>query len=410
MANVAKWTFLVYLAGDNSLSDAGDIDLAEMREVGSTADVNVIAQFDNEGNQGTNRYHIKKGGDDLVRKMGETDSGSPEALNDFISWSVDSYPADHYALILWNHGGGWEPGEMDRIAKSVKAKGYSVREAGLVAGSSIKKNLFTTSIRKIFAENSPRARVICCDDGSGHSLDTVELGKVLQKTRKKIGKSLDILGMDACLMSNFEVAYQAAPYADYIVSSEETEPNEGWPYNAILNTIVKSPAVKSGDLSAKIVGSYIDSYKKMSQTDVTQSAFNLSKTEVVAKSVDGLAAALLDHMPDAAPEILKAQSKSVNFCDYTLWDINHFVKELKKQTGDAAVKSAATEVEKVVKSGKQNFVVSKGHLGSVYAKCGGSSIYLIPPPGSISRYYADLEFAKKFRNWPKMLDQYHRSS
>lgn len=410
MGKSAKWTFLVYMAGDNSLSAAGDMDLAEMRMIGSTADVNVVAEFDNEGNQGTNRYLIKKSGSDLVEKLGETDSGSPEVLNDFISWSVDSYPADHYTLVLWNHGGGWEPGEMDKIARGVKAKGYSIREAGQVAGSRLKKTLFTTTLKKIFSENSAHARVICCDDGSGHSLDTIELGKILEKTKKKMGKSLDILGMDACLMSNLEVAYQAAPYVDYIVSSEETEPGEGWPYNLILDQIVKKPDTKAGDLSGKIVKTYITSYKQMSQSDVTQSALNLSKVPAVAKSVDALGAALLDHMPDVAPEILKAQSKAMSFCDYTLWDVSHFASELTKKTKDKTVKSAAADMVKAMKSGKDNFIVSKGRIGSLYAKCGGASIYLIPPPSSISQYYNDLAFANDFKNWPKMLYQYHQSS
>ena len=36
----AKWTFMLYMAGDNNLSSAGDADLAELRQVGSTPDVN----------------------------------------------------------------------------------------------------------------------------------------------------------------------------------------------------------------------------------------------------------------------------------------------------------------------------------------------------------------------------------
>ena len=31
----SKWTFMVYMAGDNNLSSAGEEDLREMRRVGS---------------------------------------------------------------------------------------------------------------------------------------------------------------------------------------------------------------------------------------------------------------------------------------------------------------------------------------------------------------------------------------
>ena len=35
----AKWTWLVYMAGDNNLESQGPIDLREMQRVGSNADV-----------------------------------------------------------------------------------------------------------------------------------------------------------------------------------------------------------------------------------------------------------------------------------------------------------------------------------------------------------------------------------
>ena len=59
----AKWTFMVYLAGDNNLSTAGEKDLGEMRTVGSTDDVNIITEFDRIGAyHETKRYHIQRDG------------------------------------------------------------------------------------------------------------------------------------------------------------------------------------------------------------------------------------------------------------------------------------------------------------------------------------------------------------
>ena len=47
----ADWTVMVYLAGDNNLDGAGAADLREMKKVGSSASVNVIAQFDRAGSR-----------------------------------------------------------------------------------------------------------------------------------------------------------------------------------------------------------------------------------------------------------------------------------------------------------------------------------------------------------------------
>ena len=94
MEKDAKWTFMVYMAGDNNLSEAGDVDLEEMRQVGSTSDVNVLVEFDNAGNLGTKRYHVQRQGhNETVETLGETDCGDPKVLNNFISWAVEKYPA-----------------------------------------------------------------------------------------------------------------------------------------------------------------------------------------------------------------------------------------------------------------------------------------------------------------------------
>jgi hypothetical protein len=53
-----QWTIMVYLAGDNNLDSAGVTDLKEMKEVGSTEQVNVTAQFDRwGGTEATKRYY-----------------------------------------------------------------------------------------------------------------------------------------------------------------------------------------------------------------------------------------------------------------------------------------------------------------------------------------------------------------
>jgi hypothetical protein len=403
-----KWTFMVYMAGDNNLSDAGDTDLREMRKVGSTPDVNVVAQFDNEGDRGTNRYLIKRDGlNEEIESMGETDSGDPRVLTAFVDWAVKKYPADRHALILWNHGGGWEPSEIDKLAREVKTRNYSVREATERSSSPVGKLLFRTTIKKILRLNSPEKRAICSDDGSGHSLDTVELGKALSQVKKIIRKPIDLLGMDACLMSNLEVAYQARPYVKYIVASEESEPNEGWPYAAVLEKLVNAPMLAPADLASHIVAAYVKSYVDMKyEGPVTQSTFDLSKISMVTEPLDKLANALIAHMPKAEKEIWGAQRKSARFWHNTLWDIAHFCEELEKLTANKAVRDAAKNVRTALQSGPKQFVLAESHRGASVARCAGATIYLLPALMDVSPYYGELKYAKEHR-WPALLKAYH---
>lgn len=405
----AKWTFMVYMAGDNNLSSAGDKDLVEMRSVGSTDDVNIVVEFDNEGQHGTRRFHVQKDGSgERVESLGETDSGDPRVLLDFVTWTAEHFPAERYALVLWNHGGGWEPSEIDRIARSVGSGDYNAREAGERSATPLGRAFFRPTLETIFSLPTPSDRAICSDDGSGHSLDTVELGNVLAQIVDRLGQPLDLLGMDACLMSNFEVAYQARPYARYMVASEESEPNDGWPYEAVLGELVADPEAPTPDLAAHIVEAYIKSYLDRGYTGpVTQSAFDLSKVDPVAEAMDTLADAIRADLPGGVMSIWTAQRKSARFWHNTLWDVVHFCEELEQSTASDDVRAASQALRGALAQGPENFILAEKHNGNSVARCGGLTIYLISPLVEISRFYADLEFAKKHR-WLAMLQAYHQ--
>jgi hypothetical protein len=404
----AEWTFMVYVAGDNDLSAAGDEDLREMRTVGSTAAVNVVAEFDNAGDHGTRRFHVRRDGvGEPVETLDETDSGSPETLLDFVAWAAAEYPAERYALVLWNHGGGWEPAEVDRVARSVGAAGYSEREAAERSATPTGRVFFRSSLQRIFRLPTPADRAICSDDGSGHSLDTLELGGVLGRAVEKIGRPFDLLGMDACLMSNYEVAYEIRDHARYLVASEENEPANGWPYDRVLGRLAADPGIDAADLAAGIVDDYMGFYRDQGHTgDVTQSAFDLARVAELAAPFDALADALAAHMPAAGDEVWKAQRGSARFWHNTLWDVSHFCEELEKATADDAVRTAAAAVRAALAPGRGRPLLAEAHRGAKVEKCGGVTLYLLPPLMEISRFYSELAWAKDHR-WLRMLEAYH---
>ncbi|MEG1943583.1 MAG: clostripain-related cysteine peptidase, partial [Angelakisella sp.] len=43
---------------------------------------------------------------ELVDSAPLANMGDGNTLGEFLSWGVKAYPADKYACILWNHGGG----------------------------------------------------------------------------------------------------------------------------------------------------------------------------------------------------------------------------------------------------------------------------------------------------------------
>ena len=408
MSQRRAWTFMVFMAGDNNLSAAGDADLAEMRRVGSTDRINVVVEFDNAGDAETRRYRVTRDGiDEAVESLGETDSGSPEVLSDFISWAAQNYPAERYALILWNHGGGWAPTEVDRVARSVASPGYNERELAERSSSPLGRVVFRSSLERIFGLANPTERAICSDDGSGHSLDTLELGKVIARGAETIGRPFDLLGMDACLMSNLEVAYQVRDHVRHIVASEENEPGDGWPYDRVLGRLVADPEMTTAELARHIVSDFVAWYQERGHTGgVTQAAIDLSRLDSLTGPLDVFADRLTTVMADAYSDVWQAQRRSTRFQNNTLWDLGDFCSQLAARTADRELSHAAQAVVTALEGGKGSPVIAEQHSGDSVAGCRGITIYLVPPMTELSRFYGELDFAADHR-WLQMLEAYH---
>lgn len=405
MSERADWTWMVYMAGDNDLSSAGSADLAQMRRVGSSSRLNTLVQFDTAGAKGTRRIRVGKSGKkEDVDTLPETDSGDPKVLVDFVRWAREEYPAEHYALVLWNHGGGWEPSEMERVARSVRSPGFSVREAPMRAASKLRRTFFRPSLERILAQ-SAHQRAICSDDGSGHSLDTVELGKALAKIVKILDQPIDLLGMDACLMSNLEVAFEAAPYARVLVASEETEPADGWPYDTVLAPLAADPSLTAASLGAQIVERYLASYAGDDDAgDLTQSAIDLAKIADLTDPLGELAEVLIAEMPDAARLVWEPHRRAASFWDGTLRDLLELCAGLGKRSSPK-IERAAKAMQAALRAGKGRAVLAESHRGEKVKGCGGVSIYL-PSDPKISPYYSEIAFAKK-TPWLRFLEAYN---
>ena len=122
----ASWTYMVYMGADNNLSSAGLVDLNEMESVGSNANVKIVlqAEFSDQYTPnldsshgydwGTLRFLVTNDNDTsdvnlaAGTSIGNQDMGDPATLSAFITWATTNYPADHYALVIWDHGAGVE--------------------------------------------------------------------------------------------------------------------------------------------------------------------------------------------------------------------------------------------------------------------------------------------------------------
>jgi len=388
---------MVYMAGDNNLDPEGNLDLKEMKRVGSTAAVNIVAQFDRATGHTARRYYLRKGGTvnaDAVASIGKVNTGDPKCLIDFIHWGVKTYPAEHYLLVLWNHGQGWD--DTDIFADD------RYRSLRRLATGPIRNALFHTPVQRVLrqAKHGYEARAILIDDNSKDFLDNQETKKVLADTAALLKGKLDVIGMDACLMSMAEVAYQFHDSASYTVGSEETEPGAGWPYNTILGALAKNPGMSPLDLSKLIVDKYLASYGP--SDGVTYSACDLSKADALATAVTGLAAALKAGLgsQDTRLRIMSARNQVQSYAVRDNIDLVDFCSLL---TGSGVTPAITTACRNVVQAVESGYVITQGYKGAELKDSHGVAIYF--PTQKVSPLYAGLDFSRK-TGWDAFLKAY----
>jgi Clostripain family len=415
--NGADWTIMVYLAGDNNLDGAGVADLREMKKVGSSPAVNVIAQFDRAGTRGTTkRFYLRKGTDlakDSLQDLGETDTGDPKVLRDFFTWGVKHYPARYYLLVIWNHGAGWDDSNlyaahgdyfsgdpppivrrgMVMDSRGSVAKAPSRRKARPVPMAQA-RSAVRRAHRALFAstvDTMVHTRAIAFDDQAKDFLDNMELKRALADFRKLLGHPLDIIGFDACLMSMLEVDYQIMNTARYAVGSEEEEPGNGWPYDRVLKALAKKPSMTPDELARMAVTQYAASYG--AGDGVTLAAVDLSQSGALAADVNKLGKLLLALVgSDTKGTLLsavraKVQEYSAPYDDYV--DVVDLCDGLQRLLGDASVSHAC----EAVKEGVGKMVLVSAAKGAQVARSHGISIYF--PKHKVCALYSRLDFAKK---------------
>jgi hypothetical protein len=116
------WLVMLYQdADDKILEEDIVVDFNEAERVGSNDQVHIVAQVDryNRGFQGdgnwdsTKRFYVTYDPDlnrtssQEIMDLGEANMADGDTLVDFVTWAVETFPADKHVLILSDHGMGW---------------------------------------------------------------------------------------------------------------------------------------------------------------------------------------------------------------------------------------------------------------------------------------------------------------
>lgn len=392
-----KWLVMLYQDADDQILEQDIyVDLNEAERVGSTDRVTIVAQIDryqgafaDDGNwTGTRRFLVSRDDDltsvssELVSEIGEANMADGSTLVDFAEWAIETYPADRYVLILSDHGMGWPGGWTDPSPAS--------RDGG-------------------------RAPLISALKGDGMYLN--EIDAALEEIRSRTGlDKFDVIGMDACLMSQMEVYAALEPHALYAVASEEVEPALGWAYTSFLDALASNPDISSETLVTEVVNSYIVEDQRIVDAEArmdflrqgnpmggffgvqdvgasrlanqmglnsTLTAVDLQNLPALMDALNNFAYALQD--TDQAA-VARARSHSQGYTNVfgqnappAYIDLGHFASLAARETGSGTVSQAANALLDVLQN---DVVVAEKHGGG---KPGSTGISIYFPNSTMYR-------------------------
>ena len=419
-----SWTVMVYFASDNDLEGFAVNNLMQMKQVGSTDDVTFIAQVDPRGSGPTARYYLHDKsttlGEDLVQSFGEINTGDPKELTNFINWGMENFPANNYMLILWGHGHGWQGDDnADRAAgrtvNRAKANNltlaigqdeFSQNQVVLKLFISLQANDSVSATSEINQALQAATQIgFLTDNGSSDVLTMAELKKSLAAVNRK---KIDVLGMDACMMATAEVGYQVREHVDYLVGSEETIPDDSWPYDRIFARLVDNPAMSPADLSVAVAREYTLAYKdKGTQIAISVCDLKKDKFDPLKNAINELCEELLGMKDDAdvkwAVMLSRAMVQSFYIKDYI--DLYDYCRLLQENCHKETIRVKCGNVLEAIagKDGKGQFVLDYGYYGFRLRDVKGVSIYF--PCRGVSARYDKLEFSI-YTLWDEFLEAF----
>ncbi len=247
------WTIMVYMAGDNNLSDDMITSINEIRDIANAAtseigglsydaDITFVLEYDTAFPiADTTRYVISKQQQLEIPK--KESLSTSEAVKKLIEDCKTDYPAKKYALIISGHSDAFQ-------------------------GQTL-----------LVDENPPGITGI------------KELQEKISEGVKALPrKKLDVLAFEGCVMNTLEVMYQFRNTADIWIGSQGSIPNYAWDYRSIVKDLITATKPVDNNEFVRII---IEDVKKFH-----------GKYSFGGRSVD-ISACDLSKLPDFVAELGK---------------------------------------------------------------------------------------------------------
>src|SRR5215204_298642 len=213
-----KWMVIVYMAGDNNLSESMAGAFKDFGQSFSRAktgnEVAVLVYFDGSAFETPTYFcDFTNVNDPIINGMPDCDSSDARSLGEFFGWCQEKYTADQHILFLSGHSDGF-------------------------TGITLFK-----------------------DDSTGKAMQLKYLKLTLENAMQanRFGKPFDIICFDSCVMSLVEIAFELRKVTKILIASQGFIPMTGLNYRNALYDVMNDPDISPDCFAVGIVEWYIQS-------------------------------------------------------------------------------------------------------------------------------------------------------
>ena len=304
------WKILMYVAADNSLFDHALVSLRQTIEASKLGSTEVLLQFDGPDQDSAARFRVAGGRKTVEWEApAEYTADRAERLEHFLDWAAEedkkSSGKAPIFLVLWGHGAG-----LDHVY--VYATASDAAPVVLRPPTPGVKDFLDAGDANIYVKD-------------------IALARIFKQFTKKIGRKIDVFGLDACLMGLAEIAHEVRESVEIMVSSDEDIPDASFPYREIIGALQTSPGMEGETLSRLIVDKYVATDNPAKDTTrVSLSSLKLQGCDAFAAEFKSLVKALLAELVEETTmtRIVRAREFSRTQSEPAYIDLFVFLTEL----------------------------------------------------------------------------------
>jgi hypothetical protein len=400
--NQKEWTIMIYMAGDNNLA----VDMAyAMEQIKGVAAVgaespNLFVYYDGNSpaiptlycdfsEPGKPRYvRSYKVPNKLyaVPKKENENAADRRSILNFVDWCVNTVEVESDGEISYGR-------RAEKYALIFSGHSLGFQDIGLfkdeTSGKSMKMKDFYEMLREVVATKKELEEMA----------DSYQLeGEVREiETKVLLGKKLDVLGFDSCVMGMLEVGYQFNTVAKTLIASEGSVPSAGWTYAKILGCLTREQNrnLETRKVAGLFVEEFIhsqDSYT-VGGVSVDMAAWDLGRFSHLADAFDGLAETLIACFEDEESRIYRQMERVIlqvhwkcqsymydqnvdlgDFCELLEQECGLVAEEIGGGDGVALLEDVQKACRKILKELNKAVILS-GFSGGGYQYSNGVAVF-----------------------------------